>query len=156
MTSSARTILLPSRKQWLTLIGGMGLAFACSIFLIAVQMRIGWYFGGFFVLGLLFFSLQLHPKANHIALSSDGFELRYMFRTTKYAWVDIQSMFAAKLGGDDVIAFDFVSSFDKYQRTRRMVKKMCGFEGSFPPIPSMPIDDLLRLVTEYRRGGQNA
>lgn len=153
MTTQNSIMLVASTKQWKILLGGMVLGTLASAFLATTATKLGWWMAGFFILMMPLFVAQLHPVANHVLLTHEGFHLRVFFRTHKYCWDDIQSVFIAPLAGDRVLAFDFKESYPNLRKTRAMTKRLSGFEGSFPVIASHTPEEVLNLVLKFKDGG---
>jgi hypothetical protein len=118
------------------------------------HQREGWFVSIVFGLGSLVFALQLLPGSSYLLLEPDGFTVRTLYRSQKYAWAEVERFAVTRTGGNKTVAFDFSSEYGKYHVARKVAAGISGYEGALPDTYGMKPERLAELLNEWkaRRG----
>jgi hypothetical protein len=102
------------------------------------------------------FILQMVPGASWLYLDNEGFTVRVLFRVSRHLWADIHELGVVKIRSNEMVAYNFVSDFDRGKVGRSFSRKLSGFEGALPDTFGFKAKDLLHLMKKYKHNNANA
>lgn len=125
-------VLRPSRVRWILLLA-MSLALvAVGVAIRPVSPTLGWCSIGFFGLCAALAAANLLPGASHLRFDADGFEVRTLFRSRRFAWRDIARVGSAQVGLRRIVCWDFAPGHAGNARMREINLQLSGFEAALP------------------------
>jgi hypothetical protein len=145
--------LTPSKVKFIILFLG-SMVFVIGGFLLVKGDNVGWLTILFFGICAIISALQLVPGANWLCLDNDGFTIRNLYRVHRYLWKDIQEFGTININLNKMVAFNFVSDFDRSKVGRRVSRSLSGFEGALPNTYGLKAEELIQLMKKYKYNSQ--
>ncbi len=111
----------------------------------------GYFVGGVFVLGVLVFAINLHPRAAYLRLTEEGFTYCSLFRAQTVRW-DVVAEFAvivlptATMSKPRMVAWNFVPGYPRKDSARAMSQALSGYEAALPDTYGLKYDELAGLM----------
>jgi hypothetical protein len=151
MTDGASTLLLhPRRAKWLLLLVA-SLAFTVAgVAMIRSGERDGWFLVGVFALGTLVAGAQLVPSTAYLRLTSEGFEIRTLFRHLRIRWADVTWFRPGRIGLNKMVLFDYARSYTRSARARAVASALTGAEAGLPDTYGRSAEELTILLNDWR------
>lgn len=114
--------------------------------------KLGFFVGSFFGLCALVFMVQVLPSASYLRLTSDGFELCSMFRTSMFRWDDVAEFQVGRIGRATFVVFEFAPAFTGQRRARGLARALAGYEAALPDTYGRRADELASILNDWKRG----
>jgi hypothetical protein len=156
MTTSSPVTLHCKKNQWWTAVAGCTMGTIPSLALALFGFRFAWFFVILMLTLLFVFAYQLLPNSNYVILSDRGIKMRHFFRTTHYEWSNFGSFSIASIAGERMIVFQFSEGFQGFNKSRKLSKRISGFEGGFAPFAGISPENALELIEQFRLQSTNA
>ena len=142
--------LNPSRKKWLLLLLAGCLFTLSGIWMVSEANPEGWGVLIFFGAGTVVSVVALLPGAGGLTLDRDGFTATSLFRRNRSRWQDVS--------GFEPIAIPFARQkmvgFDDAKATAKTLASLntalVGHGGALPDTYGLPVEDLARLMAQWR------
>lgn len=145
--------LTPSKGKFIILFLG-SMVFVIGGFILVPGDNIGWLTVFFFGICAIVTALQLVPGANWLCLDNDGFTIKSLYRTHRYQWKDIQEFGIININLNKMVAFNFVSDFDRSKIGRRVSRALSDFESALPNTYGFKAEELIHLMKKYKYNQQ--
>ncbi len=124
---------------------------ALGIFLTSKDdLQIGWLCVLFFGLGVLVALINLLPGCSYLDLTSDGMEIRSLYRKWFVRWTDVQEFFPASVANRPMICWNYTQSFAGQRLGRKISSGLTGVEAALPDTYGMYAEDLANLLNDWR------
>lgn len=130
---------------------------ACAMFAVigALMLRdgepMGWLVLGFFGLCALASLILLFPGASYLRLSSEGFEMRSLFRSHAQKWSDVAGFHAGRIARNAMVLIEYAPTYQRSRKARRIAAELTGAEGALPDTYGRSAEELAQLLNEWRR-----
>tara|TARA_Y100000294_G_scaffold140028_1_gene133668 strand:+ start:45 stop:509 length:465 start_codon:yes stop_codon:yes gene_type:complete len=142
-------ILRPSRLKIIALLL-VCLAFtSIGTFMILDEETMGWFVSIFSGLGVVVFIIQLLPNASYLMLTSEGFEVKSLFRGNFTKWEDVTGFAAGRISSNKTVVFNYRKTHQKYKVGKQIARGLAGVEGALPDTYGMKAKDLAALMNEW-------
>jgi hypothetical protein len=132
------------------LLAGSLLFVVGGIWLIPGEPLIGWLCVVFFGLGVVVFSINLHPKSSFLTLAHEGFTYASLFRQHFVPWSNVQGFMSVRVGPNKMVGWNYTPAFLAHGTVRRVNRATSGAEAALPDTYGMTIDSLCALLNEIR------
>lgn len=142
--------LTPGKARSATLIVISGVFVAIGIWMGLGGEFMGWLCAGFFGLGVIVGIVNLIPGSGYLELSSDGFEVRTLYRTWRVCWADVAEFFPVRIGGNGMVGWNYVPGYKPQASGRRFSAKISGAESALPETYGRSAEDLTKLLNDWR------
>ena len=92
----------------------------------------GWILAAFGLIGLLFSVLLILPGLNYLRLDGTGFEIRDIFKVTRFQWQDIETIDLVDIrsNGYTLVVFIFTAASGRKTAMGRQLNKMAALGRS--------------------------
>ena len=143
--------LKPSPWRLLLLLAISAGFVALGVFLISSGERLGgWLCAGFFGLGVLVAIVSLLPGSSYLDLSSNGIEIRALYRKWFVRWTDVQEFYPVVISNRRMVGWDYSASYTAHSLGRKVSRGMSGIEAALPDTYGMSAESLATLLNEWR------
>ncbi len=144
-------IFRPSKSKNLILLFGCLIFVAMGIFLIDAQEIIAWSCIIFFGLGVIVALLNLLPNSSYLALMSEGFEVKSLFRSKFTKWTEVEGFELIVLSHNKMIGYNYTKAYRKHKTERKISKAFGGKERVLPTTYDIKLEELLDLIQAYKQ-----
>jgi hypothetical protein len=110
----------------------------------------GWLVTSFFGLCTLIAAVNALPNASFLALDREGFEMRALFRTTRFRWSDIRTFGVATVGVQSMVVFTYTEPYRREHPAAR--RAFHDIEGALPDSYGHTPEQLAALLCDWQRG----
>ena len=124
--------LYPNRVRTVLLLLGSAVLVVGSALIVRHGDATGYFCGGFFVLCMLVFGLQLHPRATYLHLTTEGFTYGSLFRAYSVRWTDVREFGVIVIHRRGLVAWNFVPGNERAGKMRRFNQAFSGYEAALP------------------------
>lgn len=111
---------------------------------------IGWLNIVFFGFGVVVFGLSLAPSSNSLCLGADGLTVRSLYRTWHVGWSDVSGFFVARIGGRQMVCWNYSPSYAGEHRGRAISRGLTGVEAGLPETYGRSAVELADLLNALR------
>ncbi len=147
-------IFRPSKLKNLILLFACLVFVAMGIFLIDVEKVIAWGCIIFFGLGLIVALLNLLPNSSYLVLTSEGFEVKSLFRSKFTKWSEVEDFELIVLSHNKMIGYNYTKAYRKHKTERKISKAFGGKERVLPTAYDIKLEELLDLIQAYKQASQ--
>jgi hypothetical protein len=142
-------LLRPKRSQFL-LLATICLAFVLiGVWMIVRGERSGWFCCAFFGLGIPVALISMLPNASSLELTSEGFTVRSLFRAGTTRWEDVSEFGVGRIGGNEMVMFNFVDSYNRAGPIRLVNAALIGYEAALPDCYGLRAHELADLMNRH-------
>lgn len=142
--------LKPRPLKMFFLLLGSGMFVAIGVWLIPREPLISWATIIFFGLCSVVAVIGLHPKSSFLTLTAEGFLFASLFRRHFVKWSHVQSFSPTRIGGNNMVGWNYVPEFRPLSKLRRANVAIAGVEAALPDTYGMSVDTLCALLSELR------
>ena len=141
--------LKPSPWKHIFLLALSSAFFALGIHLVRENPIIGWLTIVFFGLGVVVFAISVVPGSSFLQLRDEGLTLRSLYRTWHVSWLDTSEFFVARVGGRQMVCWNYSPSFVGQRLGRAMSRGIAGVEAGLPDTYGRSATELAQLLNEW-------
>lgn len=102
-------------------------------------------------LSLVLFCVQLHPRASYLTLKKHSFLFCSLFRSHEVRWDDVEFFDVMKIGGTNMVVWNYVPEFAEQIRIRRAAVALTGCEAALPDTYGFKAEDLAELMNQMKQ-----
>ena len=124
---------------------------ATGVWMIRAHQVSGWLVAGFFGLcSLAGLAGVLLPQIVSLRLTSEGFTIRSLVRSSFIDWADVVEFGVTSVGMNRMVGFNFAPGYRRGAAIRGLSRTIAGFEGALPNTYGMKAVRLAALMSAYR------
>ena len=144
-----RLILRPTLAKKVVFFAGSALFVFVGVWAIQVGKPL-WLPTIFSGLCAIVFLIQLHPRASSLILTSEGFEVRALFRSNNYLWKDVSNFFVKRIALNSMVFFNFVDDYEPQSHMRKLSSAVAGAERALPDTYGKKPEELLSILNAWK------
>lgn len=145
---SIPTTLYPSKLK-LTLLLLVSLVFVVTgIWIVNSGDVKGLLVVGFFGICLLVAVIQFHPKASYLHLSTEGFTVCSLFRSSFVSWQHVQEFGLISISSNTMVAWNYAPYYVAADRARAVSQALSGYEAALPDTYGLKPQHLTQLMSD--------
>jgi hypothetical protein len=145
----------PSRPKVALLVGVLvGVGAACYFFRNRNGPQFALALSGLFTvvaIGMVISAVRGYPR---LTLDAQGVEFATLLNSTRYRWSDFHEFKVARMLGWRSITLKFSQSYVDWRIARSVSRGMVGFEGFFPGVFSVSINEVYTAMRAFQRRSQ--
>jgi hypothetical protein len=143
-------ILGASKTKWLAMLLGSATFVAIGL-LIVPRRPFLWVLIVFFGASVFMSFVALLPGTTYLRLTSEGYEQRAFFRTSKRSWRHIERFQAYRnpTSWNRRVGIIFDTSYKSHARARGFSRSLAGVDGALSDTYGLAADDLANLMNEW-------
>ncbi len=145
-----RLILRPTLAKKVVFFAGSALFVFVGVWMIRDGIPGLWFPTIFSGLCAIVFLIQLHPRASSLILTSEGFEVRALFRSSNYLWKDVSDFFVKRIAPNRMVAFNFVDDYEPQPHMRKLSSAVAGAEMALPDTYGKKPEELLSILNAWK------
>lgn len=142
--------LKPSPWRHIMLVALSGIFVVLGLLIAKDHSILGWFTVAFFGLGVLVEIVTLVPGSSYLELSSSGITVRTLYRTWHVNWSDVSDFFVSRVGGRDMVCWNYSSSYSASLRGRKISRSLAGVEAGLPDTFGLSATELANLLNQWR------
>jgi len=144
-----RLILRPTLAKRVVFFAGSALFVFVGVWMIRDGKPGLWFPTIFFGLCSIVFLIQLHPRASSLILTSEGFEVRALFRSNNYLWKDVSNFFVKRIARIRMVFFNFVDDYEPQSHMRKLSSAVGG-ATALPDTYGKKPEELLSILNAWK------
>ncbi|MDR0673859.1 MAG: hypothetical protein LBF93_09465 [Zoogloeaceae bacterium] len=104
----------------------------------------------FFGLASLVFALSLMPGSVFLRLEPEDMTIRSLYRTWRVRRSDISAFFVARIGGREMVCWDYLPTYAGQRHGRAFSRGLTGVEAGLPDTYGRSAGELADLLNAWR------